>query len=145
MAMFGEASLEVTNKDKIRYLKRFALLDKEIKRKQQEIDFWRSKLVQVTSAPSHTPKGGGSIYGKTGDIVAKIADLETEITKEIDILIDLKKDIINLIEQVEDDQLRLLLTYRYVDRKTFEWIAGELELSWQWTHELHSKALRKIM
>ena len=46
MAMFSTAFTAVTmsNKDKIKYLKRYINLDREIEHKLREIDHWRAKL-----------------------------------------------------------------------------------------------------
>lgn len=147
MAMFTTANpeVEVTNRDKIKCLKRYINLDREIDRKLEEVDRLRSKLTRVTEVFTAEPKGGGSIYGKTEEILAKIVDLEREIDADIDRLVAIRDGIKTIIEAVEDDRERLLLQYRYLDGKTFEWIAAKMDLSWQWVHKLHSKALAKII
>jgi uncharacterized protein Yka (UPF0111/DUF47 family) len=134
-----------TNQDKIKYLKRFTLLDKEIDRKIQAIGHWRAKLIKIT--PKYTDElktPGGSIYGKTEEIIAKIVDLENRINVDIDMLIDLKAEISEVIEAVKDAQERLLLRYRYIDGKTFEEIAVMMEYSWRHIHRLHSRALSNV-
>lgn len=147
MAMFSTAftAATMTNKDKIKYLKRYINLDREIDRKLEEVARLRAKLTRVTEVFTAEPRGGGSIYGKTEEILAKIVDLEKEIDADVDRLISIRDNIKAVIEAVEDDRERLLLQYRYLDGKTFEWIAAEMNLSWQWVHKLHSKALAKII
>lgn len=148
MAFFSQANLEAVgltnNQDKIKYLKRYVLLDREINRKMEEVLHWRAKLEKVTPVLTPEPKGGGTIYVKTEAIVAKIVDLEQEINQDIDRLIAIRDNIKATIEVVEDDRERILLQYRYLDGRTFEWIAAEMELSWRHIHRLHSKALDKI-
>lgn len=148
MALFSKEGMAITekqqNQEKIKRLKQFCVLDKKINRKVEEISYWRGKLEQITSAPSVTPKGGGSIYPKVESIVAKIVDLEAGLNRDIDQLIDARLKINIIIKKVEDEREKLLLEYRYIDCKTFEWIAAEMKLSWQWTHELHRRALNKI-
>lgn len=136
--------LAVTNKDKIKHLKRYIILDKEISRKLEEVTRWRAKLTKITTVPSTQPKGGGSIYGKTEDIITKIVDLEAEMNREIDQLLELKQSIENIIAAVEDDRERMLLKYRYLDGKTFEWIAGEMNYSWRQIHRLHNQSLMNL-
>jgi len=36
------------------------------------------------------------------------------------------------------------LQYRYLDGKTFEWIAAEMNYSWRQIHRLHSQALTNL-
>ena len=134
----------VTNQERIKYLKRYVILDREINRKQAEVDKLRTMLVKVTASFSHTPKGGGSIYSKTESVVAKIVELENEINTSIDNLIDIKQSIYRIIESVKDDKERQLLQYRYLDGMTFEWIAGEMFYSWRWIHILHKRAISKV-
>jgi RinA family phage transcriptional activator len=146
VAMFSTAFTAATmsNKDKIKYLKRYITLDREIDRKLEEVARLRSKLTRVTEVYSTEPRGGGTIYGKTEEILAKIVDLEREIDADIDRLIEVRDSIKSIIEAVEDDRERLLLQYRYLDGKTFEWIAAEMNYSWRQIHRLHSRALTNL-
>lgn len=135
----------MTNQEKITYLKKYILLEREIDRKENEVEKWRSRLENVTASYSSQPLGGGSIYGKTPDIIARIVDLEQEISEEIDRAIDIRGTIEQAIKAVEDDTLRVLLQHRYIDGKPWERIAADMHYSWQHTHRLHSKALSKII
>ena len=146
MAMFTTANpeVEVTNRDKIKYLKRYINLDREIDRKLEEVARLRSKLTRITQVYSTEPRGGGSIYGKTEEIIAKIVDLEKEIDADVDRLVAIRDGIKTIIEAVEDDRERLLLQYRYLDGWTFEKIAVEMNYSWRQIHRLHSKALTNL-
>lgn len=135
----------LSNQDKIKYLKRYVWLNKKIDRKYAEIERWRTMLGKVTAQYTSQPKGGGSIY-KSSDIniVDKIVDLEAELNNEIDQLIDIRAEIEAVIAAVEDDRERLLLQYRYLDGKTFEWIAAKMNYSWRQIHRLHSRALTNL-
>lgn len=146
MAMFSTAFTAATmsNKDKIKYLKRYINLDREIERKLEEVARLRSKLTRVTEVFTAEPRGGGSIYGKTEEILAKIVDLEKEIDADVDRLIEVRDSIKSIIEAVEDDRERLLLQYRYLDGRTFEEIAVQMHYSWRQIHRLHSQALTNL-
>ena len=142
--MFTTAMVKSNNQDKIKYLKRYINLDREIDRKLEEVARLRSKLIRVTELFTAEPKGGGSIYGKTEEMLAKIVDLEREIDADIDRLVAIRDGIKTIIEAVEDDRERLLLQYRYLDGKTFEKIAVEMNYSWRQIHRLHSRALTNL-
>jgi RinA family phage transcriptional activator len=144
--MFTTANpeVEVTNRDKIKCLKRYINLDREIDRKLEEVARLRSKLTRVTEVFTAEPRGGGSIYGKTEEILAKIVDLEKEIDADVDRLVAVRDSIKSIIEAVEDDRERLLLQYRYLDGRTFEWIAAKMNYSWRQIHRLHSQALTNL-
>lgn len=147
LATFSEACLEAagaaTNQDKIRYLKRYRLLDKEIDERLEEIAHWREKLQKVTAVYSKEPLGGGSIHRRE-ELIARLIDTEREITEDLAYLMTLREDIERRVEDVEDSREQLLLRYRYLRGMTFEEIAVELDLSWRWVHILHSRALHNI-
>ena len=140
----SKTAATMTNKDKIKYLKRYINLDREIERKLEEVARLRSKLTRVTEVYSTEPRGGGSIYGKTEEILAKIVDLEKEIDADVDRLVAVRDSIKSIIEAVEDDRERLLLQYRYLDGRTFEEIAVQMHYSWRQIHRLHSRALSNL-
>ena len=52
--------------------------------------------------------------------------------------------IIGQIDGIEDEMLYNILFARYIERKTFEKIATELEYSWRQIIRLHGKALKQF-
>jgi hypothetical protein len=137
--------MEVSNRDKIIYLKQYVWLNKEIDRKVAEIDRWRARLGKITATLSDMPGGGGSIYKNTDtDIIVKITDLDSEINESIDLLVALRSDIEGLISGITDPRERVLLQFRYIDGKNFETIAAEMFYNGRWVHRLHIRALAKI-
>ena len=149
MALFSEAGLEaagiVSNKDKIKYLKRYKWLDRRINSKFNELEIWRSRLGKLTPTFSNMPGGGGSVYkSKDLDLIDKIVDIEAEIDREIDELVDLKEEIEAAISSLKDEKEKTLMEYRYLSGMTFEWIASEMHYSWRWIHKLHKQALANM-
>lgn len=151
MALFSEAGLaaagtKVSNREKIKYLKRYVWLDREIDRLLAEAERMRSRLGKLTPTLSDMPGGGGGSIYKSADIalIDKIVDIEAEINEKIDQAIDLRMKIQQMVDDIDDEREKLLMQYRYLDGMTFEWIAGEMYYSWKQIHRLHSKALAKI-
>ena len=147
MAMFTTANpeVEINNRDKIIYLKQYIILDRKIDRMIADLERQRSRLGKLTPTFSDIPAGGGSIYKSSDlDIINKIVDLEAEINRKIDRVIDLKHRIEQLIDSIDDEREKLLMSYRYLDGRTFEWIASEMEYHWRSVHKIHVRALNKI-
>ena len=135
----------VSNREKIKYLKQYAILDKKIDRLIAEAERMRSRLGKLTPTLSDMPGGGGSIY-KSADIalIDKIVDIEAEINEKIDRAIDLRMKIQQMIDDIDDEREKLLMQYRYLDGMTFEWIASEMKYHWRSVHKIHVRALGKI-
>lgn len=93
-------------------------------------------------------------YGKdrvsssgTGDApfvnpVLKIVMLEQEINAEIDKYVDLKRKITGEIQSLQDPQFIKVLFKRYVEYKSFDKIAVELECSERNVYTIHGQALK---
>lgn len=124
------------------YLRRIERLDEIVKSKLEQIDRLRDLLTKITSCPSIDGVKTNNNPDKIGVTVAKIVDLENEINKTVNELIDLKREVIRMIDSVETADCRLLLTLRYINGKTWEEIAEEMNLSYQWVSgRLHNQAL----
>lgn len=126
------------------YLRQIWRLDNIINAKLDQVTELRSLAEKITSQPRHdaTQVVGGS--DRISDIVSKIVDLETEINKSIDELIDLKQEIMALIDSMPNDDYKLLLTLRYLNYKTWEEIAVEMNYTYRWIHVLHGRALAEF-
>ncbi len=76
--------------------------------------------------------------------VVKIVDLEREINAEIDELVDLKRDIRELIAQIRKPEYRTLLELRYLGFRTWDAIAEEMGFEPRTIYRFHSNALRVV-
>ena len=123
------------NEQKIRYLSRYRRLNQRVDRLLEEQGRWREKAMRITPVLSPVPGGGGS--GSPIEVIA----IEGDINAAIDALIDLRREIQGAIDKVPDENLQLLLTYRYIDGLSFEKIAEKLHYGYQWVYKLHRKAL----
>lgn len=122
------------------YLGQYRQLDAKITRLLEEQRAWREKAMRMTPVLTPVPggKGGG---GPIERPIEKVIAMEGDINAAIDALIDLRREIQGAIEKVPDENLQLLLTYRYIDGLSFEKIAEKLHYGYQWVYKLHRKAL----
>lgn len=76
--------------------------------------------------------------------VDKYVDLERKINNMIDRMTDLRHEIIEKIQQLNDERYVQILYKRYVEFKSFELIACELKYDYKWTCRLHGYALQEF-
>ena len=131
------------NAEKIKYLSRYIPASRSIDRLLEEQYRWKCLAIKVTSTLSPVPGGGesGSPIERPMD---KVDELERKITQAIDELADIRMEIEAVLGQLEDDTLRELMEYRYIDGLTWEQVAEKMHYGREWTCRLHGKALLKI-
>lgn len=134
----------MTNQEKIQYLSRCKILDRQIERKSEELSRWRERATRITPTLSDMPKSpfGGSDTIQTA--IEHIIELEEKINSDIDQLTDTRREILEAIQTVKDEKLQLLLEYRYIDGMTWEQIAVRMEYSYMHICRLHGKALSNL-
>ena len=125
-----------------KFLSRPYWIDKRIDRKQEEIDRLRAKLTKATAKLSDMPRGGSG--GDWTDADIKVLEMEDAIHAEIIELCRVKREVFELIETVEEEQLRTLLELRYRNYLSFEEVAVEMKYSYDWVKHLHKEALAVI-
>lgn len=126
-----------------KYLNQNLKLDELYRSKMKQL----SELKEMLSGISSVMGGGEKLQSTKkldplGDNICKIIDLENDINEICDEYLNKKADIINKIEKIEDQKLKLLLSLRYLNFMTFEHIAYEMDISFQWTCKLHKRALK---
>ena len=95
----------------------------------------------ISGMPGNPNKGRSRVE----EIIVKIMTLEEEINADIDELVSLKSDITKAIGTVDDPEESLLLTLRYLNYKTWEDIADELNCSVRKVHIVYSRALTNVV
>ena len=128
------------------YLQQIRNLDSEINAKLDQCDLLRTMATRLTTTLYLGGKSGGGIKKSNAEkYVVRFADLSDEINRDIDRLIDLKSEAIKKINKVDIRKYRVLLLQRYVNVKTWEKIAVDMDLSYvHVVHNLHPQALRAI-
>ena len=125
------------------YLKSIRTLDMAIKVKEEEL--YRLKLNIASLSPQTT--GERVMNSSNSDMMStvdKIVDMQAVINAEIDRLVDLKEEARTKINQLKDTRYVSLLTDYYINCKTWEQVAEDMEYDLRWVYRLHGRALQSF-
>ena len=126
------------------YLSQACHIDQLINSKLEQVQSLR-RLASKTTVILHDGNYQSSKNPKSmEDIIVKIIDLENEINRDIDTLINLKRRIMEIINQINKAEYRTLLELRYLCGKTWEEISAEMLHSVRNIHNIHSAALHEF-
>lgn len=132
----------MTVDEKKKYLRQYRYLEGRVNSLCDELAKWRSLAERVTPVLSDMPKGsGGDRLPRT---VEKIIELEQELDAQIDQMIDTRREIEKAVAAVDDQRLRDVLRYRYIEGMTQEETAERLELSSRQIRTLEKVAEKRI-
>lgn len=119
-------------------------IDQRINSKLEQIISLHALATKATSTLSDMPVSKTESQSKMAEIIAKIVDLEAEINRDIEKLVEIKQNIVSTIKKVQNPELQTLLELRYLCFRTWEQIAVEMNYDLSWVHRLHNRALNKI-
>ena len=126
------------------YLSQAYRIDQRINSKLAQVMSLRDLLSKATGTLSGAPKAATPNPHSMEDTIAKMVDLENEINKDIDALVDLKAEIMRRIKRVENTEYQTILELRYLCFKRWEEIAVDMRYSLRRLYELHDCALEEI-
>ena len=133
----------MTNKE---YLRQAYRLDQRISSDIEEVGLLR-EMASSISAPSAVEKVQTSRNGEAPFVrsVEKILALEDTINREIDLLVDLKEQMRDVIAAVPDTDERMVLRYRYIHSLTWEQIGQEMNADERTIRRWHGNALQHVV
>ena len=126
------------------YLSQAFRLNRNIENKMKQLWELRDMASKTSVTYSDMPGNPNKGRSRVESCVTKIADMEREIDKEIDGLIDLKLDIMKRINEVSSPELQAVLDLRYLKFMAWDAIATELGYGISNVFILHRKALEEI-
>lgn len=128
------------------YLSRAFKINLRIKRKTKMIQELRELAEKTTATISDMPKAPSKSNSRLEDVVVRIVDLEAEIQKDLNELVDTERDILQRIRALgaENGKLQLLLELRYIEGKPWVDVAEILGYGIDNVYHLHRKALNLI-
>lgn len=126
------------------YLSQAYRLDQRIDSKIAQVaslnDLATKCTATLTGMPRNPNRGGSTM----ADAVCKIVDLQEEINRDIDRLVDLKREIVVVIKAVENPEYQVMLEKRHLSFQTWEQIAVDMNYSIQHIYRLREKAYAAV-
>ena len=122
------------------YLNRVRRIDKEIEALLRLVQRTRESLETVTQ--NYDSDGAQST--KNPHKYDRLVELESLVDAKIDEQISLKAEILNTIMQLEDRRQRLVLMEYYIEMKTWEQVAVDMNYSYMHITRIHGYALKAI-
>ena len=126
------------------YLGQAYRLDQRINSKLEQVASLNELATKCTSTLTGMPRNPNRGTSTMADAVGKIVDLQAEINRDIDRLVDLKREMVSLIKAVDNTEYQTLLELRYLCCKTWEQISVDMGYSIQHIYRLREKAYDEI-
>jgi regulator of replication initiation timing len=123
------------------YLSQTYRIDQRINSKLEQVTSLRDLAAKATMTFSDMPHNAVRNSHSRERIIDKILDLESEINADIDDLVDLKREMVQLIKRIENSEYQTLLEQRYLCFKSWEQIAVDMGYELRYLHKLHGRAL----
>ena len=126
------------------YLGQAYRLDQRINSKLEQVASLNELATKCTSTLTGMPRNPNRGTSTMADAIGKIVDLQAEINRDIDRLVDLKREMVTLIKAVSNPEYQTLLELRYLCFKTWEQISVDMGYSIQHIYRLRGKAYDEI-
>ena len=124
------------------YLERIKMMDAIVDSKLEELAMLKSMVKRITPVMNTTGGGAAGNQDKMSETIAKIVDLQEEINRDVDMVVNLKKDANELLAKIKRPEYYQVLHKRYVLFKSFEQIAMEMKYSYRGICYVHGRALQ---
>lgn len=125
------------------WLSRAWKIDNEITALERELLSAKERMLSVTAHYSDI-KVQTSRTNNTENATVNYMEYKNKLECRVDDLYAVKCEIADAISKVDNPTYKTLLTLRYLQFMTWEKIAVELDITFQWVHVLHKRALKKI-
>lgn len=127
------------------YLGQAYRIDQRINSKMEQIASLNLLARKATTVFSDMPRNSNRNIHRMEDVIIKIVDMESEINEDIDRLVELKKEIADVIHNVANLEYQTLLELRYLCFKTWEQIAVQMGYGIDNIYKMHHKALKEVV
>lgn len=127
------------------YLSQAMYIDQRINSKLEQVMTLRETATKVTATLTDMPRSDSPNLQSMENTIVKIVDLENEINRDIDRLVDLKAEVRQLIAALENPEQQLILELRYLCFKQWSAIMEEMGISETSVYRIHGEALKNIV
>ena len=132
------------NEGTVAYLRRAQELDMAIDAGFERIQRLRALAERRTAVYGRERVNASAEADARMDVVARIVDAERALDEQIDRMLEMKKEIADVIGGVADARMRMLLELRYLNGCTWEEVAERMNYTVRNIYNLHAAALRAV-
>lgn len=126
------------------YLSQAFRIDQRIQSKMEQVAALNDLATRATVTYSDMPGSGTRNIHRMEDAILSIIDLQAEINRDIDTLVDLKREIVSVIKGICNLEYQTLLEKRYLCFLTWEQIAVDMGYDLRYLHKLYNRALAEV-
>ena len=129
------------------YLSQGRMLDQRINYQLKKLGELKNAACSLPALTIRKDKVQSSTDGDAPFVRAliRVEEMEEKINREIDMLADLKEEIMGVIGQVDSEELRMVLIYRYLEGMTWEEIGDLVHADRSTIKRRHRKAIEQIV
>lgn len=131
----------MTTKD---YLNQIGRLNRMINNKLVEIQQLRIMSANISAINTEEKVISSPNYDKMGTAFVKLEEMEEKLDLMIDDFVEKKNHIISQIDGMENELSYVILFSKYIERKSLEKIATELNYSYKSINRYHGTALKEF-
>lgn len=124
------------------YLERIKWYDVLIDSKLEELATLNSMVGRITPVMNTTGGGVSGNQDKLGDTIAKIVDLQSEINRDVDMFVDMKREASVLLKKIKQPEFFQVLHKRYILGESLERITADMGYTHRGMCYLHGRALQ---
>jgi len=126
------------------YLTQAKTLDQRINIKLERVSRLRSMTQKITAAMDSEPVSHTRNVTSMEDAIIRLMEEEESLNAAIDQLVDLKRKISGVLEQIHAPDCQLLLELRYLCYRSWEEIAEVMCMHIRTVYKIHGRALQKV-
>ena len=126
------------------FLSQAYLMELQVQSKMQQLCALRSLAQQLTVPISQTPGVHAGDPTAMQNRVIRIVEMEEELNRQIDELVDKKAEIGKMIARVQNVANRVILEKRYLCFLPWDKIAADMGLSVRWTRFRHNEGVEEV-
>lgn len=126
------------------YLSQSYRVNQRIYSMLDQIEDLKTLATKISSVTNDMPGSPNRNIHKTENVVVKLLDLEDSVLNEMNILLDLKREMKEVLTKLENIDYRIILEMRYLCYKTWEEIAEDMDYGIRYVHIMHRKALKAV-
>lgn len=139
----SQPRLGMTDDEKKRWLWRYRDVLRLERALQDELKEQQARAASTTAVLTGMPGGSGD--GQTlPRAVESIVAVQQELQAQINVCGAVRREVVAVIDQIEEERGHEILRRRYLLGQRFEQIAVEMCLEYRWVRRLHKRAVENI-